>query len=86
MFGPNASFGVQTTSMKKLSVFRISDKRLCTCTKHKAVIVLQRHYCTGVFPVDGYMDMGIVNIQGNQVNATKTQKVGHDTSRHYMKG
>jgi hypothetical protein len=37
MFGPNASFGVQTTSMKKtfgfrsFSVFRISDKRLCTC-------------------------------------------------------
>jgi hypothetical protein len=26
-------FRMESTSMKKLSVFRISDKRLCTCSK-----------------------------------------------------
>jgi len=34
MFGPNASFGVQTTSMKKLSVFgafRFSEFRIRDC-------------------------------------------------------
>jgi hypothetical protein len=27
-----------------------------SCNNKKAVMVLQRHYCTGLFPVDGYMD------------------------------
>jgi hypothetical protein len=50
-------FRLESTSMKKLSVFRISDKRLCTC-----IIIISRGSSVSI--VSGYgLDDRVIEVR-----------------------